>query len=203
MSPNPPRPSITVTLGLTPAKFSVGAQPLPEFTVTALSHFPGPITIFTYTTIFHLKLSLRRSDFSCIDITTDDATPVPEMDDSRGGRHSAFTRESGGRDDRYFLTLEPGIPVKFQEAFYRAIRRPDEPDLFESGHKYRMAIKDGETIRWWRWGRKEEVMAPPGKRVSLGPAKEEPIPLQADPLEFEVIERYVAWSIAIHATLGI
>ncbi|KAJ5894195.1 hypothetical protein N7495_005886 [Penicillium taxi] len=185
MSENSHHPIISVTLGLSPTDFSIGPGSPPTFTITATLLYDKPITILTYATIFNLDLSLQRSNFTCHDITTGDIKPV-ELDYTKGGRRPSFNRESGGRDDRYFCTLVPTIPVVFQEEFCLA-NQSEDLDLFVAGHKYRLTIKKGEKVAWWMTGSKEEVMTPPGKRSGLGHASGGPILLEADELEFNVV----------------
>lgn len=184
MSNNPP-PSISVTLAITPPKFPFDPSPPPTITLTAVSHYHEPITIFTQSTIFNLDLSQRRSNFICHDITTADTKSL-RLDVTKGGKRPAFNRESGGSDDRFFVTLDPETPTEFQEAF-RLSKRSGDQNSLESGHRYWFGIKEGEVVSWWRVGKKAEVMASPGERASLGEASGGPIALKVEGLEFEVI----------------
>ncbi|KAJ5205278.1 hypothetical protein N7472_001726 [Penicillium cf. griseofulvum] len=178
-------PSISITLAITPPTFSLNTSPQPTITLTAVSHYPEPITLFTQPTIFNLGLSQRRSNFMCHDITTPDSKPL-RLDITKGGKRPAFNRESGGSDDRFFVTLHPETPTKFQEVFLLANRSGDQNTL-EIGHRYWFRIKEGEVVPWWRVGGKAEVMAPPGERSSLGEASGGPITLKAEGVQFEVI----------------
>ncbi|KAJ5587786.1 uncharacterized protein N7459_003551 [Penicillium hispanicum] len=180
-------PSISVALAITPSHFSSdNPHPNPTITLTAISDYPKPITIFTYNTIFHLDLSLYRSDFTCQDTTGTDTPRSMNIDVSKGPRRPAFSRESGGPDDEYFVTLEPNTPFEFQHAFW-LVDGEEAPSTFLPGHRYLLGAKEGAQVRWWQTGRKDDVMAPPGTKSLLGSAAGEPIPLNIGRVEFECV----------------
>lgn len=179
------RPSISITLAITPPRFSLNPSPQPTITLTAVSHHHEPITPFAQPTIFNLGLSQRRSIFMCQDITVPDRKPL-RLDITKGGKRPAFNRELGGSDDHFFGTLHPETPTEFQEVF-RLANRSGYGNTLEIGHRYWSGIKEGEVIPWWRVGGKADVMAPQGERASLGEASGEPITLKAEGVDFEVI----------------
>ncbi|KAJ5587091.1 uncharacterized protein N7459_002856 [Penicillium hispanicum] len=180
-------PSISMTATITPAKFSADSQPPPTITLTVISHYPEPITIFTLTTIFNLRLGLFRSDFTCHDITIQDVESTPlVINYTKGPKRSGVSRELGGRDDQYFVTLDPMIPVEFKRKFSLRNGAEDSP-LFQSGHRYRLGIKRDRQIGWWWFGKKEDVMAPPGTAAPLEPASGGPITLEMEGVEFEFV----------------
>lgn len=181
---NPP-PSISITLTITSPKFPLSPSLPPTITLTAVSHYHEPITIFTHSTIFNLGLSQRRSNFICHDITTADIKPL-RLNFSKGGKRPAFSRELGGSDDRFFVTLEPETPTEFQGPFRRPNGSRDQSSL-EVGHRYWFGVKDGQVVAWWWVGRKAEVMAPPAERASLGEASGEAIAVKVEGVEFEVL----------------
>ncbi|KAJ5822540.1 hypothetical protein N7447_004880 [Penicillium robsamsonii] len=175
----------SITLAITPPRFSLNPSLSPTITLTAMSHYYEPITLFTQPTIFNLGLSQRRNDFICHDITTADTKPLC-IDITKGGKRPGFNRGLGGSDDRFFVTCDPETPTEFQEGFRLANRSVDQNTL-EVGHRYWFEIKEGQVVSWWRAGRKAEVMATPGERASLGEANRGPITLQVEGVEFEVL----------------
>lgn len=185
MSTSLTQPSISIILAITPSRFSIAPAPPPEIKITATSHYEKPMTIFTHSTVFNIHLSQWRGDFVCHDITTENVKPV-RVALRKQGKRRAFSRESGGRDDRYFVTLNPDSPVEFEAPFYLANYAGD-PTVFEPGHKYRFALEEGQTVDWWRVGKKEDVMTPAGDFAGLGEASGSPIPLKTESVHIEVV----------------
>lgn len=183
-----PSSMISVALAITPAQFSsIPSQPKPTITLTVTSNHSEAITIFTYNTILNLDLSLYRSNFTCHDITGEDSEPIPmNIDVSHGPRRPAFSRESGGPDDAYFITLEPHTPVQLSHTFW-LVDGEDKPNAFKSGDRYLLGAKEGASVRWWQVGRKEDVMAPPGREAPLGRPAGEPILLDIGNVIFECV----------------
>lgn len=183
MSDSPP--SISVQLAIDPPQFIPGCQPTPTLSVTATSHATGPITIFTWGDIFNLPLAQKRKNFTCLDLTTN--VPI-RMEITKGPKRCGFLRVLGGRDDRFFHTLEPGIPVTFTETFKLWSRAASSPSAYPA-HRYRLGLNDEEAIDYWWYGRKEEVLAPPGTIEGLGEPSGPPIQLApVAPVDFEIKE---------------
>lgn len=184
-------PSVSIKLVIDPPSFAPGSLESPPFiSITAISHALQPITIFTWPTVFNLALSQKRANFTCLDLTSN--TPL-RLELTKGPQRSGFSRTKDGPDDAFFQTLEPKIPVTFKAAFKLARRTTEGSDAIVEGHWYRFGVREGETVPWWRYGRKEDVMAPPGQRATLGEPSGEPITLELPaPVDFEVKQRVPA-----------
>ena len=177
------RPTVSIQISIDPPVFSPGAPV--QLSITATLHASLPITIFTWPTIFHLSLAQDRTNFSCMDLHLNEAV---NLNTTIGGKRPGFNRAKGGRDEVYFHTLEPERPKTFQSTFGLALQDLDENGPIIPGHKYRFQLSKGEEIAWWREGRKEDVLAPQGKRASLGDPSGPPIVLEgANAVDFEVI----------------
>ncbi|KAJ5519384.1 hypothetical protein N7453_001806 [Penicillium expansum] len=85
-------PSISIALAITPPNFPRSPSQPPTITLTAVSHYLEPITIFTQPTIFNLGLSQRRSNFICHDITTAETTSL-HLNITKGRKRPAFNHE--------------------------------------------------------------------------------------------------------------
>lgn len=179
-------PGLSINLALSQNSFEPASPDHPPVSIslTVTSHATQAITIFTWPTIFNLDLSQKRANFECIDHVSNE--PL-RLELTKGPKRPAFSRESGGIDDAFFRTLEPETPVTFNAAFKLAGRSTEGRNAIVPGHRYRFAVRDGETVSWWRYGRKEDVMTPAGTPSTLGEASGPPITL-ADiaSVEFEV-----------------
>jgi hypothetical protein len=96
----------------------------------------------------------------------------------------------GGTDDKFFFTLEPGMPMEFNASFGLANdMRGDHGTFALLGHRYLMDVQPGEKVEWWKRGRKEDVLdieGAPSRNASVPYGK--PIPLKLDaPVEFSVL----------------
>ncbi|KAI9836064.1 MAG: hypothetical protein M1819_001675 [Sarea resinae] len=178
-------PSISVDLAIDPPSFIPGgSDPLPSLSITATSHATQPITIFTWPTVFNLDLSQKRANFTCLDLTSD--APL-RLELTKGPKRTAFNREKGGSDDVFFQTLEPETPTTFKAPFKLACRTTEGRDAIVPGHRYRFGVREGEQVPWWRYGSKEDVMAPAGEWAGLGDPSGGPLALgDVAPVEFEV-----------------
>ena len=57
----------------------------------------------------------------------------------------------------------------------------------QPGHQYRFGLRKDEGIRWWRVGRKKDVLAPIGEAAALGELLGQPIVFAPiEPVHFEV-----------------
>ncbi|KAL9095586.1 MAG: hypothetical protein Q9165_002018 [Trypethelium subeluteriae] len=168
-------PSISVSLSIDPP--SLALSTVVNLTVTAVSHASTPITVFTWPSIFNLDLAQKRANFTCVDLNT-------------GPKRPGFSRELGGRDDAYFCTLEPEELVRFKAPFKLASRMGEGPHAVVPGHRYRFGVREGESVKWWRAGKREDVMSRPGEQSGLGDADGMPIVLYpVEAIEFEVKEQ--------------
>lgn len=158
-------PEVSVTFALDPISFLPGEAV--ELSITVVSHAPTPITIFTWPTIFNIRLALKRKNFECTDLDTN--TPL-NLETTKGGKRRGFSRTRGNTDEQYYHTLMPGEPLRFTSSFTVANRG----DLIP-GHRYRFEVNRGEQVGWWRAGTKEEVLAPPGEAAGLDQNGDEPI----------------------------
>jgi hypothetical protein len=175
--------SISITLAIDPPSFAPGAAV--ELSITAVSNATIPITIFTWPNIFNLRLAQKRANFKCVDLGTGE--PL-SMELTKGPKRPGFSHERGGIDDEYHITLEPGQPLKISESFALAKRPTEGSRSIIPGHRYTFEVRDGEQVDWWREGRREDVLVPPGQfDGSLHEASGEPIILKiAGPVEFTV-----------------
>ncbi|KAH7255177.1 uncharacterized protein BKA55DRAFT_563518 [Fusarium redolens] len=181
-------PAISISVSINPPKFTRGSESPPSATIstTATSHAFEPITIFTWHTIFNLGLAQRRKNFICTDLTT--GLPV-QLETTKGPKRPQFSFALGGRDDDYFITLEPHRPITITHRFLRSAALQGNRG-FTPGHKYQLKVREDEEVEWWRYGKKEDVMSPPGQstpkegceHASGPPIKLSPIA----PVEFEV-----------------
>ena len=109
------------------------------------------------------------------------------MEITKGPKRCGFLRVLGGRDDRFFHTLEPGIPVTFTETFKLWSRAADPPSAYPV-HRYRLRLNDEEAIDYWWYGRKEEVLAPPRTIEGLDEPSGPPIQLApVAPVDFLIL----------------
>ncbi|KAF4962841.1 hypothetical protein FSARC_9084 [Fusarium sarcochroum] len=157
-------PTLSITLTISPLKFTRRAESPPSISITAILHADEPITIFTWHTIFNLKLAQRRKNFVCTDLTTSSRV---ELATTKGPKRSAFSSELGGPDDEYYCTFEPETPVTFKHRFLRSHALEGE-QAFTPGHAYCLEVREDEEVSWWRYGKKEDVMSPPGQFYSRG-----------------------------------
>ncbi|KAG5756146.1 hypothetical protein H9Q72_001081 [Fusarium xylarioides] len=181
-------PTISVSLSIDPPTFTRGSvsPPSATITITATLHASEPITIFTWHTIFNLELAQRRKNFICTDLTT--GLPL-QLETTKGPKRPQFSYELGGHDDQYFITLEPEKPTIITHRFLRSAGLEGDR-VFKPGHRYQLKVRDNEEAEWWRYGKKEDVMSPPGQS-SPKEGCEDPsgLPIRLspiDPVEFEV-----------------
>ncbi|TVY79729.1 Mitochondrial phosphate carrier protein [Fusarium oxysporum f. sp. cubense] len=147
-----------------------------------------PITIFTWDSIFNLALAQRRKNFICTNLTA--GTPL-QLERTKGPKRAGFGSELGGPDEKYCCTLDPEIPFNFTYRLMRAYAIEGERS-FTPGHTYSLQVRNNESIRLWRYGRKDNVLAPPDQVESLeGREKPSRPPIKLCPveaIEFEVTD---------------
>ena len=173
-----PPPSVSVMLAVNPPAFKIG-DPV-ELSVTATNDASYPITIFTWPTIFNVELAQQRGNFIGSDQDEGYDLPLHTIEVSRG--KPCYTL--GGKFDKFFVTLEPGQPFKFNSSFLMAQGPPpyavpegldwtsaneNAPDgtaykYLLPGHRYLLDISDVyKDMPWWKIGRKEDVLNLPGQ----------------------------------------
>jgi len=107
-----------MTLSINPLNFTRRSESLSTATISiTTSHGSEPTTIFTWHTIFNLRLAQRRKTFICTDLTT--GSPL-QLETTKGPKRPQFSFALSGRDDAYFITLEPNIPITVNYRFLRS-----------------------------------------------------------------------------------
>ncbi|KAH6956150.1 hypothetical protein DER45DRAFT_585019 [Fusarium avenaceum] len=128
----------------------------------------------------------RLKNFICTDLTA--GSPL-QLESTKGPKRPQFSFALGGRDDDYFITLEPQKPMVITHRFLRSVALEGDR-AFLPGHKYRLEVREDEEAEWWRYGKKEDVMSPPGQFVAkegYEHASGPPIKLgPIAPVEFEI-----------------
>jgi hypothetical protein len=199
-----PSPSIAVTLVINPPAFRLGDAV--ELSVTAVTNSTYPITVYTWPYIFNPKQAQQRGGFEGWDRDTGLRLPLQEVEIMRKGESYTL----GGPDDESFVTLEPGLPMKFNSSFLLASGGPRRygtgPDPTKDGksdvadgkaellpgHRYLIDVRqDGfyDQELWWKKGRKEDVLdlkGMPTRNARVPSGKNIALRLEA-PVEFEVL----------------
>ena len=150
----PPPPPFSVVLSIDHQLFSRGTQI--ELTMTATSHAEQPITVFIWETILG-SFSQSRGRFTCVDMDTQERIKFPTMS---AGRRGPFDRRKRGKDYRNFITFEPGKPLTFTANFLPAamLNTTGGPEKILPGQRYRYSVTEGETLPYWWYGPKEDVL---------------------------------------------
>jgi hypothetical protein len=175
-------PIVTVNIAIEPSSVTLG-EPCSIILSTTLS-YPSQILIHTWPSVFNLRLSQRRKNFFCIDISNNDEPVFLAL--TKGGKRSGYIgRMLGGVHDQYLRTLYPGNSVVFTAPFLLATRL-DGPLV--AGHRYRFGFSEGESIKDWMHGTREEVMTPPGVNAPFDKGSRKIILDLGPPIEFEVLE---------------
>jgi hypothetical protein len=175
-------PTVSVDIAIKPASVTLGA-PCSITLSTTLSH-PTPITIYTWPSVFHLNLSQQRKNFFCIDLSNNDEPVMLEL--TKGGRRSGHISLMLGRvHDQYLRTLVPRKSVEFTAPFFLATRL-DRPLI--AGHRYQFGFSEGESIKYWMDGTREEVMSPSGMNAPFDKGSRKTLLNLGPPIEFEVLE---------------
>lgn len=180
----PAPPSVSLYISIDRSTCNVMSEDLPTLTISVTSHASHPITACTYATVLNPQLALKRKNFSVFNLTTNQRvwTQLGEL------HRTPLRRQLGHSDEKYFLTLLPETPITITHPFSlvgRWKRRDPDKGLtkiprainykgevfrsyLEPGHKYRFGVAEGQGIGWWRYGTKEEVLAPPGAPSGKG-----------------------------------
>lgn len=175
------QPIVLVELSLDPITIKPGSDC--SISLTTTLDYPTPITIFTWPTIFNLKLSQMRWHFYCIDLSDNDK-PIQLNVENPGKRGGGISRQRGGPHDRYFVTFQPGDPIIFTEKFDLATRQHHERP--KPGHQYRFGINRSRLPLSWVWvhGTREDVLTE--QQELLRDHEQSQIVIRADDVEFEV-----------------
>lgn len=103
------QPNISTTLSL-PPQIYIEQDPQPTLTITFKLTAPAPITIFTWPSILNPRLALRRHNFRLHDVSTEPPTPI-DLEITRGPRLPGFSQREDSPDEKYYVTLYPGVDV--------------------------------------------------------------------------------------------
>ncbi|KAG9595126.1 hypothetical protein KCU77_g5782, partial [Aureobasidium melanogenum] len=182
------QPTISTTLSLSP---QIYIEHQPTLTITLNLTAPAPITIFTWPGIYNPKLALRRHSFRLQDVSTEPSTAI-HLESTKGPRRSGFSRRKNDSDEKYYITLYPGVDLEIQCPFLIMHRNMPGTGLpsFQVGHRYRFGITDEEKVKSWWWGTRDDVLLDDDEPYDDREAArgESPIDIHADPIEFDVKE---------------
>ncbi|KAI1266002.1 hypothetical protein F5Y18DRAFT_34639 [Xylariaceae sp. FL1019] len=166
-------PSINITLDISPSTYDQSdPDNIPELTIKATldsTTAKGPITILTYPTIFNPQLALKRRNFFVLDITESlNAPRYVNLEITKGPNRAALQRRKGHTDERFYLTLHPGVEHTLSVPFNVVRRQPLDHSLgnglatekgFHAGHKYRLGVADeSKDVKTWWWGTRDDVL---------------------------------------------
>ncbi|KAK5115810.1 hypothetical protein LTR85_009404 [Meristemomyces frigidus] len=178
-------PGITIHIAIEPTMYSVSqSAELPTLNLTVTLHASRPITVFTFPTALNLRLALMRNNFCCDDMTTGE--PV-WLERTKGPQRPAVRRSKQSQDEKYFLELHPGQPTTVSYPFVlvsgwkhrgeagpqgrgpeltSVYRGQEYRNFLEPGHTYRFSLAEDQSIDWWRYGTRNEVLEPADAPVS-------------------------------------
>lgn len=208
LTTNMVEPTLEIHLLISPPIFSLSQiankEVLPPtLTTTATLHHDKPVTLYTWPSIFNLKLAQVRHNFFCYDISSSnyqDAKPIDLAVYNAGKQAGTISRRIGSKDDKFWVTLYPNQQVTFAEKFALATRdgsliRWDV--VLKAGHRYRYGIKRmflKDSVKWLDGVTREDVMTEKtGREKEIwreGFEKRELIVPRdgGDVVEFEVVE---------------
>jgi hypothetical protein len=186
----PAPPFISLDMAIDPSIYSVSSIDLPNLSFLITSHATHPITIRTYGTVLSQERPfINGKNYTASHISTNQRV---WFSTEYVQRAHPIRQQLGHSDEKHFLTLLPEVPVKITYPFSPVMEwkqrdpsksltfRPRALDFkreefcryFEPGHKYRFGIaykqdRQGslgpvQIALWWRYGTKEEVLAPRG-----------------------------------------
>ncbi len=158
---------------------------MPTITITAILHASQPITVLSWHNIFYLQLNQERANFVCQDLTSDQ---ILHTELTKGPRRSGISMKKGSNDGKYYHTLEPETPAVFTAASVLASRVKHGDPVLVAGHRYRYGLREGEGIKWWWYGTKEEVLEGPGESAGYRQPSGDFIDFGiVEPVEFDVV----------------
>lgn len=151
-------PSVAITLAINPPVFRIN-DPV-ELSLTVVSNASYPITVFTFPTILNPDLGQIQGNLKGFDRDTLEPLQMHDIDIRRVPYNHTF----GDIDDKYHVTLEPGVPSSFKAPFEVARKYPVgiSAGLPLPGHRYLVDLAPDESLFWWKKGRKEDIMCKPG-----------------------------------------
>jgi len=145
-----------------------------ELSIATLSHARTPITIWTWPTILCMNRLQRTeqgsSAYTLTHLDTNTSIPTEEMFHTK--QHGLVHRE-----DRYFHTLHPGQPCTFSGVLTPAFTE----ELRLRPGRYRLAVSDNITLRWWKEGNREGIVTPYGQKPA-----DDMYEASGEPIEFTI-----------------
>ncbi|KAI4228549.1 MAG: hypothetical protein L6R36_001586 [Xanthoria steineri] len=148
-----PVAEISIKLQLSQPTHHYSNPVAPELSITVTSDSDKPLTMFTWSTLLNPKLALLRNHFIITDLTTGVEVPQFAISCIRRG---IFKRVRGCEDEKYLLTIEPGLPKVVSISFGgkrplpkgsewdgRVIHSAAGVDGLEPGHRYRLDVAEG------------------------------------------------------------
>lgn len=172
-------PELSVKLSLSSDECHLSGSPAFTITTTVTLDAAGPITVDATRTILQDGARLMWNVFEIVELDTDE---VVDQGDLIG------CWEGGPPDTwRGFLdvrTLRPDEPLTARKTF---AKDQDDYDGLTPGKRYALRVAKGHAVPHWRWGTKEDVLAPEnGDRIGWS----EPATLRldhAEPVEFTAV----------------
>ncbi|KAK0514425.1 hypothetical protein JMJ35_003042 [Cladonia borealis] len=187
---NQSKPTISVSISITPATHSYANQEAPNLNLIITSHYSEPITIYADDLSPSLMLACGAFTITCLNngceigqaCRTHCRIPPP-------------TKVAVTLNEQLFHTLLPNEPITISAPFSR--NRPEtggkplaksDPnyvsdrvrasssasgvDGLEPGNDYVLTLGDSphvhwKTVRWWEYGTKEQVLHPDDKENAL------------------------------------
>ncbi|KAL8992622.1 MAG: hypothetical protein Q9169_006954 [Polycauliona sp. 2 TL-2023] len=158
-------PEIAIRLSFSPATYHYSEPTAPELSLTVTSNAKDPLTIFTWPNILNPHLALLQRRFIITDLTT--GLEVPQS--TIAIRRAPFKRVRGSGDEKYFLTVEPGVATSVscssgsqnplpKGSDGRKIHDAVGVDGLEPGHRYRLTVAEENPRVWWHWGTKDDIL---------------------------------------------
>ncbi|KAG9656981.1 hypothetical protein KCU95_g11873, partial [Aureobasidium melanogenum] len=183
------QPTISTTLSLSS---QIYVEQQTTLTITLNLTAPAPITIFTWPGIFNPQLALRRRNFTLHDMSTKPPTPI-HLEITKGPKRPGFSRRKNNSDEKYYVTLYPGVDLEIQYPFLIMHRNMPGTGLprFQVGHRYRFGITDEGKVKSWWWGTRDDVLLDDDDEPyddDEAARGESPIDIRAEPIEFVVKE---------------
>ncbi|KAL8712687.1 MAG: hypothetical protein Q9220_003219 [cf. Caloplaca sp. 1 TL-2023] len=182
---NPELPTLSIKLTLSAETYSFSHSETPKLFLSVISNAERPFTIFTYGTILNPHTALHQRGFIITDLV--DGLEIPVIQVFIQPQRKPFRRVRGCNDEKYFLTIFPGIPTTVRASFGPEDPRPKHAmnerrstspergktsprrstrvrgvDGLEAGHRYRLDVsEEGLQLGWWKWGTKDDILVDP------------------------------------------
>ncbi|KAL7768476.1 hypothetical protein ACKLNR_002777 [Fusarium oxysporum f. sp. zingiberi] len=68
-----------------------------------------------------------------------------QLETTKGPKRPQFSFALSGRDDAYFITLEPNIPITVTYRFLRSAALESDR-AFKPGHRYQLKVREDEEV---------------------------------------------------------